>query len=117
MADEITLSSATRNNLLSLQNTSNLIGQTQQRLAVVRDVDHGRQRLRGVHRAVGRLGLHRTGHHGADGHGRSACRQGVTGTGCGSSRHPATGRTRGIQTNLMRHAPQAAAIHKEGTKQ
>ena len=32
MADEITLSSATRNNLLSLQNTSNLIGQTQQRL-------------------------------------------------------------------------------------
>ncbi len=33
MADEITLSSATRTNLLSLQNTSNLIGQTQQRLA------------------------------------------------------------------------------------
>jgi flagellin-like hook-associated protein FlgL len=33
MADEITLSSATRTNLLSLQNTSSLIGQTQQRLA------------------------------------------------------------------------------------
>ena len=33
MADEITLSAATRTNLLSLQNTSNLIGQTQQRLA------------------------------------------------------------------------------------
>ncbi len=33
MAGDITLSSATRTNLLSLQNTSNLIGQTQQRLA------------------------------------------------------------------------------------
>ena len=33
MANDITLSSATRTNLLSLQNTSNLIGQTQQRLA------------------------------------------------------------------------------------
>jgi flagellin len=33
MANDITLSSATRSNLLSLQNTSNLIGQTQQRLA------------------------------------------------------------------------------------
>ncbi len=33
MADEISLSSATRTNLLSLQNTANLIGQTQQRLA------------------------------------------------------------------------------------
>ncbi|MBX7199509.1 MAG: flagellin [Rhodospirillaceae bacterium] len=33
MADEITLSNATRTNLLSLQNTSSLIGQTQQRLA------------------------------------------------------------------------------------
>jgi flagellin len=33
MANDITLSNATRTNLLSLQNTSNLIGQTQQRLA------------------------------------------------------------------------------------
>jgi flagellin len=33
MAGDITLSSATRTNLLSLQNTSSLIGQTQQRLA------------------------------------------------------------------------------------
>ena len=33
MAGDITLSSATRTNLLSLQNTSTLIGQTQQRLA------------------------------------------------------------------------------------
>lgn len=33
MADDITLSNATRTNLLSLQSTSNLIGQTQQRLA------------------------------------------------------------------------------------
>jgi flagellin-like hook-associated protein FlgL len=33
MADDITLSSATRSNLLSLQSTSSLIGQTQQRLA------------------------------------------------------------------------------------
>src|SRR3954470_12021014 len=33
MANDITLSSATRSNLLSLQNTSSLIGQTQQRLA------------------------------------------------------------------------------------
>jgi flagellin-like hook-associated protein FlgL len=33
MANDITLSSATRTNLLSLQNTSNLIGQTQGRLA------------------------------------------------------------------------------------
>jgi len=33
MANDITLSSATRTNLLSLQNTSSLIGQTQERLA------------------------------------------------------------------------------------
>ena len=33
MANDITLSSATRSNLLSLQNTSSLIGTTQQRLA------------------------------------------------------------------------------------
>src|SRR3954468_6352311 len=33
MAQEITLSSATRSNLLSLQNTTNLIGRTQERLA------------------------------------------------------------------------------------
>src|SRR3954469_10328153 len=33
MANEIALSSATRTNLLSLQNTSSLIGQTQERLA------------------------------------------------------------------------------------
>ena len=33
MSGDITLSSATRTNLLSLQNTSGLIGQTQQRLA------------------------------------------------------------------------------------
>src|SRR3954463_13046455 len=33
MADDITLSTATRSNLLSLQNTSSLIGKTQERLA------------------------------------------------------------------------------------
>src|ERR1700749_3128798 len=33
MAQEITLSTATRTNLLSLQSTTNLIGQTQERLA------------------------------------------------------------------------------------
>src|SRR4051812_3383489 len=33
MAQEITLSTATRSNLLSLQNTTNLIGKTQERLA------------------------------------------------------------------------------------
>ena len=33
MAQEITLSTATRTNLLSLQNTSSLIGKTQERLA------------------------------------------------------------------------------------
>src|SRR3954465_14029177 len=33
MAQEITLSSATRSNLLSLQNTTGLIGRTQERLA------------------------------------------------------------------------------------
>jgi flagellin-like hook-associated protein FlgL len=33
MAQEITLSTATRTNLLSLQNTTDLIGRTQQRLA------------------------------------------------------------------------------------
>ena len=40
MAQEITLSTATRNNLLSLQNTTSLIGRTQERLATGQKVNN-----------------------------------------------------------------------------